>query len=96
MFLGEIFLIPLYIWFLEKSVKNKYASIGRVAYWAGYGNNAQNMSYLDKIWMVWNQYLNDSTGFVDFKNWFTNCFFKRDFVCNHWVDSNKSLSLYGH
>ena len=41
MFLGEIFLIPLYIWFLEKSVKNKYASIGRVAYWAGYGNNAQ-------------------------------------------------------
>ena len=42
MFLGKIFLIQLYIGFLEKSVKNKYASIGRVAHWAGYGNNAQS------------------------------------------------------
>ena len=40
MFLGKIFPIQLYIGFLEKSVKNKYASIGRVAHWAGYGNNA--------------------------------------------------------
>ena len=42
MFLGKNFPIQLYIGFLEKSVKNKYASIGRVAHWAGYGNNAQN------------------------------------------------------
>ena len=42
MFLGKIFPIQLYIGFLEKSVNNKYASIGRVAHWAGYGNNAQN------------------------------------------------------
>ena len=41
MFLGNIFPIQLYIGFLEKSVKNKYASIGRVVYWAGHGNNAQ-------------------------------------------------------
>ena len=43
MFLGKIFPIQLYIGFLEKSVKNKYASIGRVAHWAGYGNNAQSV-----------------------------------------------------
>ena len=41
MFLGKNFPIQLYIGFLEKSVNNKYASIGRVAHWAGYGNNAQ-------------------------------------------------------
>ena len=43
MFLSKIFPIQLYIGFLEKSVKNKYASIWWVAYWAGYGNNAQSV-----------------------------------------------------
>ena len=52
MFLGNFVLILLCIGFLEKSAINKYASIGRVAHWAGYGNNAQNVTRYKQQFML--------------------------------------------